>query len=160
MMRARLLPAEGFAAALLLLAVAGCGGSVADRDRPDPVRERAAPASPFCAAVQATNTALAPLSSTTSQAVPAEQLTNTADAVRASTAQLLNTAPEEIRGDVERYVRVVDLQLDALVANGGDGAALARDPEFTAQVNTTENASANQRVRDYVARNCVAGAAG
>ncbi|GAA3227063.1 hypothetical protein GCM10017691_17130 [Pseudonocardia petroleophila] len=155
MKRARLLPAT-----LLVLALAGCGGSVADRDRPDTTRERAAPASPFCAAVTTTNTALAPLSSPTAQGIPAEQLTNTADAVRAGTAQLLNTAPEEIRADVERYVRVVDLQLDALVANGGDSAALAGDPAFTAQVNTPENTAASQRVRDYVARNCVAGAAG
>ncbi|MBW0114629.1 hypothetical protein [Pseudonocardia abyssalis] len=155
MNRARLLPA-----ALLVLALAGCGGSVADRDRPDPARERAAPASPFCAAVLTTNTALAPLSSPTAQGIPAEQLTNTAEAVRAGTAQLLDTAPEEIRADVERYVRVVDLQLDALVANGGDSAALAGDAEFTAQVDTPENTTASQRVRDYVARNCVAGAAG
>ena len=141
---------------LLVLALAGCGGSVADRDRPDATRERAAPPSPFCTAVVATNTALAPLSSPTAQAIPAEELTNTADAVRAGTAQLLASAPDEIRADVERYVGVVDLQLDALVANGGDGAALAADAEFTARVNTPENSAASRRVRDYVTRTCTA----
>jgi len=143
---------------LVLLAccavLAGCGGSVADRDRPSPTRERPASTSPFCAAVQASNEALAPLTSVTARAVPAEELTNTADAVRRSTTQLLNTAPQDIRADVERYVALVDLQLDALVANGGDGAALARDPEFRAQVDTPENIAANQRVRDYVMENC------
>lgn len=145
-------------ARLLLLAgcvlLTGCGGSVADRDRPPPARDRPAATSPFCSAVRASNEALAPLSSVTARAVPAEELTNTADAVRRSTTQLLNAAPQDIRPDVERYVAVVNLQLDALVANGGDGAALARDPAFRAQVDNPENTAANQRVRDYVMENC------
>jgi len=149
MNRARLL-----AGALLLLGLAGCGGSVADRDRPSPTRAQPEPASPFCAAVQASNTALAPLA--TPGGIPADELASTADAVRRSTTQLLNAAPEEIRGDVERYNAVVDLQLDALVANGGDSAALARDTALTAQINTPENTTANQRVRAYVTENCVA----
>jgi hypothetical protein len=149
MKRARLLPGVA-----LLVLLAGCGGSVADRDRPSPARERPAATSPFCDAVQASNAALAPLSSVTARAVPAEELTNTADAVRRSTTQLLNAAPQDIRPDVERYVAVVDLQLDALVANGGDGAALARDPAFRAQVDSAENVAANQRVREYVMENC------
>jgi hypothetical protein len=147
----RLVPTGALAAALVL-ALAGCGGSVADRDRPAPTRQQAAPASPFCAAVQAGNAAAAPLAAR--GGIVPEELSNTVDAVRRNNVQLLNTAPEQIRGDVESYVRVVDLQLTALLANGGDAAALQGDTALAAQINAPEAVAANERVRDYVTENC------
>lgn len=151
----RMLPA-GVLGTALLFALAGCGGSVADRDRPEPTRAQPpAPTSPFCSAVQAGNTAAAPLDTLAVRgSAPPEELSTTVDAVRRSNAALLDTAPQEIRADVDRYVRVVDLQLDALLANGGDLAALQADQALSTQINAPDNVSASQRVRDYVTENC------
>lgn len=137
---------------LVVLIAAGCGGSVADADGVAPTRAPAAPPPPFCAALQATTAATAPLNGRTG--VPAEELSNTVDAVREANEELVETAPDELRADVQRYVAALDLQLDALLANGGDTTALQTDAELAAAVNTPENAAANQRVQGYVRRTC------
>lgn len=141
---------------LVVLALAGCGGSVADADRVQPTRAAPAPPSPFCAALEATSAATAPLNGRTG--VPPEELSNTVDAVRAANDELVEAAPAELRADVERYVAALDLQLDALLANGGDTAALATDAALASAVNTPENVEANQRVQDYVRSTCSPGA--
>ncbi|WP_300016335.1 hypothetical protein [Pseudonocardia sp.] len=151
----RFVPA-GVLAGALLLALGGCGGSVADRDRPSPTRQQPSTASPFCAAVQAGNAAAAPLGAR--GGIVPEELSNTVEAVRRSNVTLLNTAPPEIRNDVDTYVRIVDLQLDALLASGGDAATLQDDPALEAQINAPDAVAANERVRDYVTQNCSAAA--
>lgn len=137
---------------LVVLVVTGCGGSVADADGIAPTRAPAAPPPPFCAALQATTAATAPLDGRTG--VPAEELSNTVDAVREANEELVETAPDELRADVQRFVAALDLQLDALLANGGDVPALQTDTELAAAVNTPENVAAHQRVQAYVARTC------
>lgn len=138
-----------------LVLVTGCGASVADRDGARPPSDAAAaPPSPFCTAVRAADEASAPLQGRSG--VPAEELTNTVEDVRAANTDLVETAPQEIRADVQTYVRALDLQLDALVANGGDTAALSSDAALTSAVNTPENAAASRRVQDYVRAECAA----
>jgi hypothetical protein len=148
-------------AALVVLvgAIVGCGSSVADADAPDPSRAAAAPPSPFCTAAEANLQAIRPLSGFLAQGrVPPEELNDTAGAVRRAGAEMVLAAPEEIRFDVERTVQAVDLQLDALVANGGDAAAL-RDADLTNRLNSPEFTGAGERVRAYVERTCTVGSA-
>lgn len=141
--------------AALLTLLAGCGGSLADRDRPAARAPEPVPLSPFCAAVAASGEAAAPFDVVDSGGrVAPEQLAPAVDAIRRSNTELLTTAPPEIRPDVQTYVEVIELQLDALLAGGGDGAALTRDPELVSRVNTPENTAANDRVLAYVTRTC------
>jgi hypothetical protein len=148
--------ATAIAGALAAAAViAGCGGSVADADRRDPVRTTPPPPTPFCAAAQANLEAIRPLNGLVAQgSVPPDELADTVAAVRRAGTEMLETAPTEIRADVERTVQALDLQLDVLVANGGDASALARDPQLTARLSSPEFAGASERVRSYVARTC------
>jgi hypothetical protein len=139
------------AAYLLLIA---CGSSVADADAPQATRPTAAPASPFCAAAQASSEAIRPLNVAAGNGAPPENLPNTVDAVRRAGADLLTAAPPEVRPDVERTVQAVNLQLDALLANGGDAAAVARDPDLVARLSSPEFTRASERYRAYVNRNC------
>lgn len=141
-------------APLLITLLAGCGGSVADFDRVEPTRAPAAPVSPFCEAVDAGSAAITPLNGRTG--VPPEELTPTIEAVRQANEALVDTAPQDLRADVEVYVRALGLQLDALLANGGDSTALARDAALASAVNTPENIAANQRVQEYVRSTCTA----
>jgi hypothetical protein len=135
--------------------VAGCGGSVADADRRDPIRTTPPPATPFCAAAQANLEAIRPLNGLVARGeVPPDELADTVAAVRSAGAEMVATAPNEIRADVERTVRALDLQLDVLVANGGDAAAMNRDPQLMARLNSPEFAGAGDRVRTYVEQTC------
>ena len=52
-------------------------------------------------------------------------------------------------------MRAVDLQLDVLLANGGDTAAL-RNVQLTNQLDSPEYTEAGERVRAYVERTCTA----
>lgn len=150
----RLVPL-GATAALACTVLAGCGGSVADADRAEQTRTAPAPPSPFCAAAQANSDAIRPLNAlaTGRSARPAE-LSSTVDTVRRTGSDLLLAAPTDIQPDVERTVQAINLQLDALLANGGDAGAVARDPNIVAQLGAPELTAANDRYRQYVARNC------
>ena len=55
-----------------------------------------------------------------------------------------------------RGPQAVNLQLDVLVANGGDVAAVARDPELAARLSAPDLAGAGERYRSYVSRTCTA----
>jgi hypothetical protein len=138
---------------------AACGGSVADSDRRQPVRTEPAPTDPFCVAAQANVDAIRPLNSllATRGGAPPEELSNTIDAVRRAGDAMLTAAPAEIRADVERTVQAVDLQLDALLASGGDAAAVTDDPALTDRLSSPEFAGAGERVRSYVDSNCGTG---
>jgi hypothetical protein len=134
--------------------IAGCGSSVADADRRDPV-STTPPPTPFCAAAQANLESLRPLNGFLAQgSVPPNELDDTVDAVRRAGAQMVTAAPNEIRTDVELTVQALDLQLDALVASGGDPAAVTRDPQLTARLNSPEFTGARARVRAYMERMC------
>jgi hypothetical protein len=138
----------------------GCGGSsVADADAPDPTRRAPAPSTPFCAAAQANLEAIRPLNGLVAQGqVPRDELASAADAVRRAGQDMVFAAPDDIRTDVERTVEALDMQLDVLVASGGDQTALSRDTELVNRLNSPEFAGAGERVRGYVERNCAAGA--
>jgi hypothetical protein len=76
------------------------------------------------------------------------------ETVRRAGADLLQVAPAEIRGDVEQTVDAVDVQLGALLANGGDGRAISRDPAVAARLNSPELAASSERLTSYVTRTC------
>jgi hypothetical protein len=153
-------PTTRICALAALVVLTGCGSSVADADSPDPRRTTAAaPTSPFCAAAQANLQAIRPLNGLVARGqVPPDELADTVATVRRAGADMTLTAPNDIRDDVERTVQALDLQLDALVASGGDASALTRDPQLTARLNSPEFAGAGERVRAYVERTCTAGA--
>jgi hypothetical protein len=158
-----LISRAGASAALALVTAVvllGCGGgSVADADAPDPTRRAPAPPSPFCAAAQANLEAIRPLNGLVAQGqVPPDQLARTVAAVRRAGQDMVFAAPDDIRGDVERTVQALNMQLDVLVASGGDQAALTRDTELVNRLNSPEFAGAGERVRAYVERNCTTGA--
>jgi hypothetical protein len=159
-----LIPRSGATAALIATIGAvllGCGSSVADADARDPTRTAPAPPSPFCSAAQANLEAIRPLNGLVAQGqVPRDQLANTVAAVRRAGQDMVFAAPDDIRTDVERTVQALDMQLDVLVANGGDQTALSRDAELVNRLNSPEFTGAGERVRTYVERNCTAGAAG
>jgi hypothetical protein len=144
------------ATALAAALVAGCGGSLADADASDPSRVRRPPAGDFCTAVLAGAEATRPLAALLGRGgtVPREQLSAAAAQVRTANADVLATAPGEIRADVERSVAAVDLQLDALEAAGGDTGAVARDSAIRSRLATPEYTVATKRVRDYVDTHC------
>jgi hypothetical protein len=158
-----LISRAGALAALALVIGAvllGCGGgSVADADAPDPTRRAPAPPSPFCAAAQANLEAIRPLNGLVAQGqVPPDQLASTVAAVRRAGQDMVFAAPDDIRADVERTVQALNMQLDVLVASGGDQAALTRDTELVNRLNSPEFRGAGERVRAYVERNCTTGA--
>lgn len=157
-----LISRTGAPAALVVMiggALLGCGGSsVADADAPDPTRRAPARTSPFCTAAQANLEAIRPLNGLVAQGrVPPDQLASTVAAVRRAGQDMVFAAPDDIRADVERTVQALDMQLDVLVASGGDQAALTRDTELVNRLNSPEYTGAGERVRTYVERNCAAG---
>jgi hypothetical protein len=141
------------AAALLL---AGCGGSLADTDAPAPPRRDRIVPGDFCSAVLAGTRAAQPLATllTGGGTVPRDQLRSATEAVRSAYAEVLATAPGEIRADVERSVDAVDLQLDALEAADGDTGAVARNAELRSRLAAPDYTQAAERVRDYVSEHC------
>lgn len=135
-----------------LALLAGCSGSVVDSDERRVSRTTTAPASDFCRAVEANSDAARPLSGMIARGSgPTPELLAMIEEVRRTNVLLVNTAPGEIRAEVERSVQVSTLQLDALAAGG---AAAARDPELRAALESEEFRTASERVRDHVAENC------
>ncbi len=155
---------RGLLAVTLMIVLTGCGGSVADRDRDRPARAaEPEPPSPFCTAIIASSEALTPLSALTAGgSIPPAELGPTVDEVRRANSELLAAAPSDVRADVQTYVRIIELQLDAVVAGGGAADALAPGTPVAAQINTPENTDANERLQAYVSGECGApgGAAG
>jgi hypothetical protein len=146
---------RGAVIAAALATLTSCGGSVADADDREPTRPTRAPVSPFCAAAQANSEAIRPLNSLVARgSVPPAELANTVEAVRRTGSDLISASPPGVRPDVERTVQAVNLQLDALLAAGGDAAAATTDPALVAQLESPELAAAGERYRSYVVRNC------
>ena len=147
-------PVMALVAAALLLA--GCGGSLADADTPAPPRADRTRPGDFCSAVLAGTRAAQPLAAllTRGGTVPRDQLTTAAESVRSAYAEVLATAPGEIRADVERSVAAVDLQLDALEAADGDTAAVAGNAELRSRLTAPEYVQAAEQVRNYIGEHC------
>lgn len=133
-----------------VMLVAGCGSSVADEDGRRPIATTRAAASPFCAAAQANSDAIRALSTAPDGRVAPVAI----DTARRTGTEFRAAAPDEIRADVDRSVRAVDLQLDALLANGGNVKTLTDDPQLAERLRAPEFAGAPQRVTAYVGRAC------
>ena len=147
-------PVVALAVAAVLLT--GCGGSLADADAPAPGRADRTPPGDFCGAVLAGTRAAQPLAAllTRGGTVARDELDTAAEAVRSAYADVLATAPGEVRADVERSVAAVNLQLDALEAAGGDTTAVARDAQLRSRLTAPEYTEAAARVRSYVSEHC------
>ena len=147
-------PVVALAVAALLLT--GCGGSLADADAPAPGRADRTPPGDFCGAVLAGTRAAQPLAAllTRGGTVARDELDTAAEAVRSAYADVLATAPGEVRADVERSVAAVNLQLDALEAAGGDTTAVTRDAQLRSRLTAPEYTEAAARVRSYVGEHC------
>jgi hypothetical protein len=150
-----------FACALVMIgALGGCGlgGSVADSDARSAAAspERRAPAEDaFCAASRANSEAISPLNRLVSgDQADREELVRAVDAVRRSGMDMVTAAPPEIRDDVQQTVDAVDMQLDALLANGGDGRAVSADPTLSARLDSAELAAAGEKVTAHLTRSC------
>ena len=146
------LPALGLAI-VSGLGLAGCGSSVADSDFARP-SATPTPTSPFCAAVRANVDALRPLNAMISGGARPPDVRAAVDAARRTGAQLVQVAPTVIADDVARVIGVVNVQLDALVAHDGDGAALTRDPALQATVHAPGVTDSARRYSTYVDQNC------
>ena len=139
----------------LVAALAGCGRSVADADRPIPTAPATATLSPFCAAARDNADALRPLNGFAQRGlVPPDQLQPTVDAVRHSGIELLAAAPSDIRSDVQIVVDALDAQLDALVQANGDISAVEREPAASGAAAASDAVAASQRVSAYITRTC------
>jgi hypothetical protein len=138
--------------------VAACGGSVADSDLREARAASATPApaaSPFCSASRASSAAIGPLNALVGRGnVNPSELARAVDDVRRAETDLLSTAPGDIRADVQTTVDAVDAQLDALLAHGGDSAAVSADPTLRARLAAPELTAANQRLTAYLTRTC------
>jgi hypothetical protein len=151
---------RSLAAAAAYALLAACGGSVADADsgRPVPTTRPLSPqAAPFCAAVQANIDAVRPLNGLSLSGpgnATGDGLTAAVSKARLSGVALVDAAPDKLRDDVQRVVRAMDVELDALVAANGDTARAARDPAVVAANDTPEVAAAGERVHTYVQQNC------
>jgi hypothetical protein len=147
-------PVVALAVAAVLLT--GCGGSLADADAPAPGRADRTPPGDFCGAVLAGTRAAQPLAAllTRGGTVARDELDTAAEAVRSAYADVLATAPGEVRADVERSVAAVNLQLDALEAAGGDTTAVTRDAQLRSRLTAPEYTEAAARVRSYVGEHC------
>jgi hypothetical protein len=149
-------PARLLAVLPVLLVLVGCGSSLADADRPLPTRPSSAVSGDFCAAVRAGADAARPLAALVNRggSVPRDQVVEAAERVRTAYADVLATAPEEIRSDVEHTLAEADMQLDDLEATGGDAEAVAQDTAMRSRQAGEDYALSAARVRDYVGAHC------
>ncbi|WP_232665414.1 hypothetical protein [Pseudonocardia sp. TRM90224] len=138
--------------------VAACGGSVADTDRPAGQQRNQPPPTPFCAAAAANSDTLEPMIAFVNGGPAPQRLDDLVDELRRTGSEMTITSPEELRGDVQRLIDIQNLQLDAIVAAGGDARALQSNVDLRAKVTAPEMSVARQRVSGYVTANCGIGA--
>lgn len=133
--------------------VAGCGSSITDVTQRSTGPTQARAVSPFCDAVEQSQTAAEPVA----RARVGGQIENVgqvADQVRTANQQVSALAPPELRADADRVVSVLDRQLRLLEDNGGDTLALARDPDLRRETADPAYAAASRRLTDYVRSSC------
>ena len=133
--------------------LAGCGSSITDvtTRSTGPTQVRAV--SPFCDAVERSQTAAAPISRSRI-GTRVDDVDAVAEQIRSANQQVSALAPPELRADADRVTGVVDRQLRLLVDSGGDTLALARDPDLQRVTSDPEYAAASRRLGDYVRSTC------
>lgn len=133
--------------------LAGCGSSITEVTTRSAGPTAARPVSPFCDAVERSQTAAEPVSRGRIGARVAD-VERVADQVRSANQQVSVLAPPELRGDADRVVAVVERQLRLLEDSGGDTLVLARDPDLERMTSDPEYAAASRRLADYVRGTC------
>lgn len=136
------------------LVLAGCGGSVADRDTSRTVTTTAAQAvTPFCEAVDNSRAAARPVSELgTGRRVG--EISTVAEQVRTANEQVTALSPQELRADFERRNALIERQLRILESNGGDTLALARDSDVAREASDPAYTAGQRRINDYVRSTC------
>jgi hypothetical protein len=133
--------------------LAGCGSSITDVTPRSTAPTQARAVSPFCDAVERSQTAAEPVSRGRIGA-RVENIDDVADQVRSANQQVSALAPPELRADADRVTGVVDRQLRLLVDSDGDTLVLSRDPELSRATSDPEYAAASRRLGDYVRSTC------
>jgi hypothetical protein len=138
-------------AATAAVLLAGCGTSVADADVAAPTTSPTPVPSPFCTAARSHADALRPLALLAQRggAKPGE-LASAVAAVHRADSDLVANAPRDQLGLVQRYVDLLNTQIDALVRAGGD----AGDPAVVAASASHDAQDTAQQVAAYVMRHC------
>jgi hypothetical protein len=130
-------------AAAVAAAASGCGSDLQDAvaEALSNAAEIAMEYTEFCKAVVANAAANEPLSTFAAQGGaphPAEAVAAVVEPVRASNAELLEKAPQEMRADAEAMAEVAELRLAAFERSGGDPAVANQDPAYLAKVSEVQ----------------------
>jgi len=130
-------------AVVVAAAACGCGSGPkeAETEALANAAEIAMEYTEFCKAVVANAAANEPLSAFAAQGgAPhqAEAVSAVVEPVRASNAELLDKAPEEVRADAEAMAAVAELRLAAFERSGGDPAVANQDPAYLAKANEVQ----------------------
>jgi hypothetical protein len=126
-------------AVVVAAAATGCGSTPEDAEAEAlaDAADIAMEYTEFCKAVVANAAANEPLSTFAAQGGaphPAEAVSAVVEPVRASNADLLDKAPQEVRADAEAMAEVAELRLAAFERSGGDPAVADQDPAYLAKV--------------------------
>ncbi len=133
--------------------LAGCGSSITDVTTRSAGPTQARAVTPFCDAVERSQTAAEPLSRGRIGA-RVDDVAEVADQIRSANQQVSALAPPELRADADRVTGVVDRQLRLLVDSGGDTMVLSRDPDLERATSDPEYTAASRRLADYVRGTC------
>ena len=138
---------------LAVAVVAGCGSSITATTPRSTGPTQARAVSPFCDAVERSQTAAEPVSRGRIGA-RVDDVGEVAEQVRTANLQVSALAPPELRADADQVTAVVDRQLRLLVDSGGDTLVLSRDPELERATNDPAYTAATRRLGDYVRSTC------
>lgn len=137
----------------------GCGGTGAGETEVPPemeaVAEAGAQVTDFCTAAQANVDAGAKLSEFTTAGTaprPQEEIEAVLEPLRESNEQMLASAPEMVKPDLEKVAEVTELKLAAFEASAGDPAAANNDPAVVEK--TKEAAEPSARIAQYLRAVC------
>lgn len=141
----------------------GCGGgdgaAQGETDVPpaqvEAIEEAGQQATDFCAAALANveaGQALKDFSLAAPAPRPQEEMEAVLGPVRESNAQLLASAPEMAKADMEQVNEVTELRLAAFEASGGDPAAADADPAIAEKLAAVAKPSA--RITQYIRTTC------
>lgn len=132
-------PRTALIALVAATVLAGCGGGTEEipADVPpevaEQVTEQVQAAADFCAAAQANidaGAALTEFARAGQPPRPAEEIEAVLEPIRESNEQLVASAPEEAKADVEQIAQVAELRMAAFEASSGDPAAANSDPAY------------------------------
>ncbi|HVL86031.1 MAG TPA: hypothetical protein VM367_17320 [Pseudonocardia sp.] len=141
----------------------GCGGDAPDvpeiegvpQEQVEEVTEQVEAAANFCEAAEShiqAGAAFNEFARAGEAPRPAEEIQAVLEPLRASTTQMVESAPEEQRADLELIAAAQEASLSVYEATGGDATAALSDP--TSVQKAQEAAEADARIRQYLLARC------